>query len=233
MRPSMLRRLRIRHAIAPACACVLTLALAFSASPLARAATKSPDTVIGGITIPQTPTNRPAKSQTVPRFKTPASALPQAGDTGTASTPALSTPSSSTAAPAGTVTNKAGAITGPTTGATTPTIATGTPTTTAPAGTPTTTAVTPTTTAPSSPATSGRPLVSRRTSSGPTHLSPWAIVAAAFAVLLILASLVWGAVRWYAYEPRWGLSLRHALEEAGLRLGATWAEFADWAKLGH
>lgn len=230
----MPRRPRIRYAIAPACACVaLTLALAFPASPLARAATKSPDTVIGGITIPQTHTDRPAKSQTAPRLETPASALPQAGGAGTASTSPPSTPSSSTSPSAGTVTSKAGTVTGPTTGATTPTITTGTPTATAPAGTPATTTNTPTTPVPSSPATSGHPLASHRTSSGPTHLSPWAIAAATFAVLLILASLAWGAARWYAYEPRWGLSLRHALEEAGLRLGATWAEFADWAKLGH
>ena len=36
-----------------------------------------------------------------------------------------------------------------------------------------------------------------------------------------------------AYEPRWWLSLRHALAEAGFRASATWAEFTDWLRLGH
>jgi len=65
-----------------------------------------------------------------------------------------------------------------------------------------------------------------------TKLSTWALVAAALAALLIVVCLVWGAARWWAYEPRWTVSLRHALAEAGWRLSGTWEEFADWVRLG-
>jgi hypothetical protein len=50
--------------------------------------------------------------------------------------------------------------------------------------------------------------------------------------LLALACLAWGLARMLAYEPRWVQSLRHALAEGGFRASATWAEFADWARLG-
>ncbi|HWX44257.1 MAG TPA: hypothetical protein VNY52_02930 [Solirubrobacteraceae bacterium] len=65
-----------------------------------------------------------------------------------------------------------------------------------------------------------------------TSLSTGAIVAAALAVLLIVVCLAWGAARWWAYEPRWVVSLRHCLAEAGWRLAGTWDEFSDWARLG-
>jgi hypothetical protein len=232
MRQSMPRRPRIRRTIVLACVCLpLALAVPLWASAIALAASRSPGTVIGGITIPQTPTDRPARTQTEPQLKTPASAVPQGGSTQTTSKPAVSTPGSATSPPAGTTTSKAGIVTAPAGSTTAPTLATttpaaATPAVTTPAGTPA-----PTTGTPATPAI-GAPSVTHRTSAGSTRLSPWAIAAAALAVLLILASLAWGAARWYAYEPRWTLSLRHASEEAGLRLGATWAEFADWAKLG-
>jgi hypothetical protein len=50
--------------------------------------------------------------------------------------------------------------------------------------------------------------------------------------LLIIVCLIWGAARWWAYEPHWLISLRHALAEAGWRLSASWDEFSDWARLG-
>lgn len=65
-----------------------------------------------------------------------------------------------------------------------------------------------------------------------TRLSTGAIVAAALAALLIVVCLVWGAARWWAYEPRWSVSLRHSLAEAEWRLSASWDEFQDWARLG-
>jgi hypothetical protein len=64
------------------------------------------------------------------------------------------------------------------------------------------------------------------------HLSTGAIVIAALAALLALACLAWGLARRRAFEPRWWLSLRHAVAEAGLRTSETLAEFADWARLG-
>jgi hypothetical protein len=42
----------------------------------------------------------------------------------------------------------------------------------------------------------------------------------------------WALARVAAYEPRWTLSLRHSLAEAGHRASATWAELGDWIRLG-
>jgi hypothetical protein len=68
------------------------------------------------------------------------------------------------------------------------------------------------------------------TSSG--KLSDTAIAAAVVAGLIVLACLVWGIARMLAFEPRWTLSLRHSIAEAGFRASATWAEFGDWVRLG-
>lgn len=65
-----------------------------------------------------------------------------------------------------------------------------------------------------------------------TKLSDGAIVAAALAALLIVVCLVWAAVRWWAYEPRWTVSLSHCVAEASWRLSGAWREFSDWARLG-
>lgn len=64
-------------------------------------------------------------------------------------------------------------------------------------------------------------------------LSTAAIVVAAVAALLAFGCAAWGLARRRAFEPHWLLSLRHAMAEAGFRMSATWAEFADWARLGH
>jgi hypothetical protein len=64
-------------------------------------------------------------------------------------------------------------------------------------------------------------------------LSTGGIVIAALAALTALLCLAWAVARMLAFEPRWSLSLRHAVAEAGFRASATWAEFRDWARLGH
>jgi hypothetical protein len=64
-------------------------------------------------------------------------------------------------------------------------------------------------------------------------LSNAAIAAVAIAAIVIVCCLAWGIVRMTAFEPRWMQSLRHSIAEAGLRASATWAEFSDWARLGH
>jgi hypothetical protein len=104
---------------------------------------------------------------------------------------------------------------------------------------PTTTVIAPSTTTatPSSPVAAGgsipaHPAQPQRTTSATTKLSTGAIVAAALAALLIVVCLVWGIARWRAYEPRWTLSLRHCMAEAGWRLSASWGEFSDWVRLG-
>jgi hypothetical protein len=65
-----------------------------------------------------------------------------------------------------------------------------------------------------------------------TTLSTGALVAAAVATLLIVVCLAWAAARWWAYEPRWQVSLRHCIAEASWRLSGAWEEFSDWARLG-
>jgi hypothetical protein len=51
-------------------------------------------------------------------------------------------------------------------------------------------------------------------------------------VLLLLAAALWGAARWWAWEPAAWVRWRHATAEAGWRTSATWAEFRDWLRLG-
>ncbi len=63
-------------------------------------------------------------------------------------------------------------------------------------------------------------------------LSTQSIVIAAVAALVALACAAWAIARLLSFEPRWTLSLHHAISEAGFRASATWAEFSDWARLG-
>lgn len=65
-----------------------------------------------------------------------------------------------------------------------------------------------------------------------THVSTLAIVLAAIAAVVLFACAIWGLARMLAFEPRWTLSLRHAVAEAGFRASATWAELGDWMRLG-
>jgi hypothetical protein len=73
------------------------------------------------------------------------------------------------------------------------------------------------------------------TAHGSSHggkLSTAAIVLAAVAALLVIGAAAWGVARVAAYKPRWTVSARHALAEAGFRASSTWAEFTDWVRLG-
>jgi len=59
------------------------------------------------------------------------------------------------------------------------------------------------------------------------------LVALAIALgILAACALVWLLLRLLAWEPRWLPRARHAAAEAGYRAGATWAEFADWLRMG-
>ena len=60
-----------------------------------------------------------------------------------------------------------------------------------------------------------------------------AVAIAVLAVLLALGCAVWAIARSRAVEPRWTLSLRHSMAEAGYHASATWAELTDWFRLGH
>jgi hypothetical protein len=67
----------------------------------------------------------------------------------------------------------------------------------------------------------------------PAHgLSSTGIALVAIGVVAVLGCVAWGLSRVLTLEPRWTLSLRHAMAEASFRASATWAEFADWARLG-
>ncbi len=130
----------------------------------------------------------------------------------------------------------AGATTTPTTtfvpsgGATAPT-ATSPTATSPPVTSPTVTSPTAARTA--APATPAATSASKpKAAKGDRRLSTGAIVIAALAALLVLACLGWALARNRAFEPHWLLALRHASAEAGVRASATWAELADWARLG-
>jgi hypothetical protein len=58
------------------------------------------------------------------------------------------------------------------------------------------------------------------------------IVLAILASLLALSALLFGVVRWLAWEPAWSVRLRHATGEAGWRAAGTWADFSDFVRLG-
>ncbi len=66
-----------------------------------------------------------------------------------------------------------------------------------------------------------------------THgLSSAGIALVALAAAVVLLCVVWGLSRMLTFEPRWTLTLRHAMAEASFRASATWAEFSDWVRLG-
>jgi hypothetical protein len=73
----------------------------------------------------------------------------------------------------------------------------------------------------------------RKSNSHATRLSTGALALAIFGALLVLGCIVWALGRWLALEPRWTVSLTHSLREASYRASATWAEFSDWARIGH
>jgi hypothetical protein len=64
-------------------------------------------------------------------------------------------------------------------------------------------------------------------------LSSTGIALVVLGAVVVLACAAWALARSRAFEPRWLLSLRHAMAEAGFRTSATWAEFRDWVRLGH
>src|SRR4029077_1736367 len=105
-----------------------------------------------------------------------------------------------------------------------------------PATTPSTATTTPTAGVPavtSATATITRTPATPTAKKGDRPLSTGAILIAVLAALLILACAAWALARQRAFEPHWLLSLRPAMAEAGFRASATWAEFTDWARLGH
>jgi hypothetical protein len=58
------------------------------------------------------------------------------------------------------------------------------------------------------------------------------VALAVIAVLMMLAALLYGLARWWAWEPDWLVRARHAGAEASWRASGSWAEFMDWLRLG-
>jgi hypothetical protein len=93
----------------------------------------------------------------------------------------------------------------------------------------------PTPTAEPSPApgvaTDAIAVAARSTASGGD--APFPVLALAIlAGLLALGGLLFGLVRWRAWEPAWAQRVRHATGEAGWRAASTWAEFTDFVRFG-
>jgi len=93
----------------------------------------------------------------------------------------------------------------------------------------------PTPTAEPSPApgvaTDAIAVAARSTASGGD--APFPVLALAIlAGLLALGGLLFGLVRWRAWEPDWAQRMRHATGEAGWRAASTWAEFTDFVRFG-
>jgi hypothetical protein len=76
-------------------------------------------------------------------------------------------------------------------------------------------------------------IVAHKQKASAKGLSAGALALAILGALLVLGCIVWALGRWLALEPRWTISLTHSLREASYRASETWAEFSDWARLGH
>lgn len=175
----------------------------------------------------------PTSAATTPAQPVPASAKAQNGLDATSSVApsnagGTSAPAASTATPTTTYAPSNGTALPSTTPSTTPGA---TPSTATPGAAASPPAVsTPATSAAQPPA----PAQGRTTAKkGDRPLSTGAIVIAALAALLVLVCAAWGIARLTAFEPRWSISLRHSMAEAGFRVSATWSEFTDWVRLGH
>lgn len=208
--------------------CVSVVVACCLATIAAAAAPAAPTTTGHAVTDPKLGLTIPASARvhgaTPSTTTAPATTTPATTAAPATSTPATTTPASGaqpgTVAPSSTSTTPGGATTpttpsAPTTSTTTPTV--GIPTTTTPATSHSTTVVG----------------VTRKATPHKTHLSTAALVLGILGALLILGCLVWALGRWLALEPRWTVSLMHSLREASYRASATWAEFSDWARLGH
>jgi hypothetical protein len=85
---------------------------------------------------------------------------------------------------------------------------------------------------PASSVTDKLVLAASRTKSSDAGVPAPLVALAVIAAILLLAGLLYGLGRWWAWEPRWLVRARHAGAEAGWRASGSWAEFMDWVRLG-
>jgi hypothetical protein len=79
----------------------------------------------------------------------------------------------------------------------------------------------------------GDPIGQAARTTEPANGAPFPLIAlAVLAGLLAIGTLVFGLVRWRAWEPAWADRFRHAAGEAGWRASSTWAEFTDFVRFG-
>lgn len=79
----------------------------------------------------------------------------------------------------------------------------------------------------------GDPIGQAARATEPATDAPFPLIAlAVLAGLLAIGTLVFGLVRWRAWEPAWANRFRHAAGEAGWRASSTWAEFTDFVRFG-
>jgi hypothetical protein len=204
---------RARTAMCGMAACALTALILISPAGAPAAGTTSQQKILG-LSIP--PSARVKGTTTAPATPAPATTTPAA------TAPTTTTPAGGaqpgTVAPTGSTPKTAIPPTATTPASATPTVTV--PTTTTPAG---------------ARATGSNSVVgvTRKARRSSTRLSPGALALAVLGALLALGCIVWALARWLALEPRWTVSLMHSLREASYRASATWAEFTDWARLGH
>jgi hypothetical protein len=200
-----LRRFRLHTA---GFSCVLAV---IAASGPAQALAASPKSARPTFTVPASARVHGNSNGSTPSTTTQASTAP-ANTTPANTTPGTTAPTST--APAVALPPASGATTP---GASAPT--TSTPSTGVPTGA-----------TPGAAASNGA--AHQKAAAGNTRLSAGALALIVLGALLILGCLSWAIARQLALEPRWTVSLMHSLREAGYRGSATWAEFADWSRLG-
>jgi hypothetical protein len=122
----------------------------------------------------------------------------------------------------------------PASGATPPAASTGAPATRTPAPAGAQPPPTPAPAATAAPAVAERDAIGLAArSTEPATDPPFPLIAlAVIAGLLAIGVLVFGLVRWRAWEPAWANRFRHAAGEAGWRASSTWAEFTDFVRFG-
>jgi hypothetical protein len=75
-------------------------------------------------------------------------------------------------------------------------------------------------------------LAASKTKSSDAGVPAPLVALAVIGAFMLLAGLLYGLARWWAWEPRWLVRTRHAAAEAGWRASGSWAEFMDWVRLG-
>jgi hypothetical protein len=75
-------------------------------------------------------------------------------------------------------------------------------------------------------------LAASKTRSSDAGIPAPLVALAIIGALMALAALLYALARWWAWEPHWLVRARHAGAEASWRASGSWAEFADWLRLG-